>query len=299
MSTLAYFVRDDWEQRTAQMRRDQRQVAALILAVAIATTVGVGLADRLAGSVAWRSFISEAFSSCLYAAAAVWYALRDHPRRAWCLALIVYIAGLTVMALTDLVTKRGVSGATFLESARSGELVTLAGVSMGLFIPIVGWVVRRYPDEMRRIGMGLARLRVRLAVGAVAGLLIGVHLLVAAYLAGMELSVKPGPFMVWQAFYELGPQSLPEEMFMRGVIFNELFFCRQWNFWPAAFSASAIGVFSILVKQEMTADLVLTVGAIFYLVVGSVVSAALFRWSCSLLPGYANSVVFDLVATLC
>ncbi len=298
MSTLTYFVQQDWDQRTAQKRRDQRRVTAVIFGVALATTVGVGLADRLAGSVAWRSFISEAFSLCLYAAGAVWYALRDRPRVAWRTGLLVYLAGLLLMGVTDVITKRGAGGQNFLESSKSGDLVAFAGVLMGLYLPLIVWVAGRYPDEMRRIGLFFSRLKLRLLVGAATGLLIGAHLLVAAYLAGMELGLKPAPFMVWQTFYELGPQSLPEEMFMRGVIFNELFFCRRWNFWLAAFAASAIGVLSVLVKQDMAADLMTSVGAIFYLVVSGVVSAALFRWSRNLAPGYASNVVLDVVATL-
>jgi hypothetical protein len=260
----------------------------------------VGLADRLAGSVAWRSFISEAFSLCLYAAVTVWYALRDRPRVAWRTALLVYLAGLALMAVTDLITKRGAGGENFLESSNSSDSIAFVGVLMGLFIPLIFWIAGRYPDEMRRIGLSFTRTRLRLhlLVGAAVGLLIGGHLLVAAYLAGMELGFKPAPFMVWQTFYELGPQSLPEEMFMRGVIFNELFFCRQWNFWLAAFAASAIGVLSVLVKRDIAADLMVSVGAIFYLVVSGVVSAALFRWSRNLVPGYASNVVFGVVATL-
>jgi hypothetical protein len=296
---LIYSVREDWAQQVAHSERDRRRVRLAILLVAVAIGPGVLLVERLVGSVAWRSFLAEALSLCLYAAVAVWYGLRFHPRQVWRVALWVYVLGLAIMGVVDYGTKRGL-GVLLVDSPRADDPILWAGALMLLFLPLLGWVVWRYPGEMARLGFGLVRPFSRLAglilAGLGVGLLVGFHFWLTTKTAGMELGVKPWPYVGWQLFYEIGPQSLTEEMFMRGVVFNELYFGREWNFWMAALAASGLELTSLLVKQDYSTDLVIVVGVIFYTVVSGVVSAGLFRWSRSMVPGYVNNVVFGFVS---
>lgn len=301
MSTLIYSVREDWAEQIAHSEQDRRRVRLAILLVAVAIGPGVFLMDRLGGSVTWRAFLAEALSLCLYAAAAVWYGLRFQPRRIWRVALLVYVIGLVIMGVVDYATKRGLS-VLLVDSPRAKEPVLWAGGLMLLYLPLLGWVAWRYPDAMARLGFGLsrpvARLGLFLLAGLGAGLLIGFHFFLTAKTAGMDLGLKPWPYMAWQLFYEIGPQSLTEELFMRGVVFNELYFGRDWNFWTAALAASGMELLSLLVKQDYSADLIMIVGVVFYTVVSGVVSAGLFRWSRSVMPGYVSNVVFGSVLLL-
>jgi hypothetical protein len=173
---------------------------------------------------------------------------------------------------------------------------------MLLFLPALAWVARRYPIDTDRIGLSLthpfSRLRVFLFVGLGVGLLIGFHFWLTAKTAEIDLRLKPWPYMIWQFCYEAGPQSLTEELFMRGVVFNEFYFGRNWNFWKAALAASSLELLSLLVKQDYTVDILVIAGVVFYTVVASVASAGLFRWSRSLLPGYVSNIALSMVSVL-
>jgi cbb3-type cytochrome oxidase subunit 3 len=298
MSTLIYSVREDETGQSDWSGNDRRQVNLVIGFVVLAIGPGVFLVDRLIGTVAWRAFFAEALSLCLYAALAVWYALRRQPRTARQVAIVVYVIGLFIMGLVDILTKRGL-GESLVDSARAKDPILLAGVLMLLFLPLIGWVVWRYPVEMGRIGLGRGYSRSRLAlfvlVGLGVGLLVSAHFWLTARIAGIDFEAKPWPYLAWQFFYEVGPQSLTEELFLRGVVFNELYFVRTWNFWAAALAASSLELLSLLVKQNYSVSALVVAGAVFYTLVSSLVSAGLFRWSHSAIPGYANNVVFGVL----
>ena len=299
MSTLIYSVRTDWPEQAVRIQRDRQRVRRAILLVAVAIGPGVFVADRLAGTVAWRSFAGEALSLCLYAAVAVWYALRHDPRKAWRVASLVYVTGLAIMGVVDFSTKRGLS-ALLVDSPRANEPILWSGALMLLFVPSLVWVARRYPLEMSGVGFGrghsLSRLGVYVLAGLGVGLLTGFHFWLTAKSAGIELHLQPWPYAFWQFCYEVGPQSLTEELFMRGVVFNELYFGRDWDFWTAALAASGLELLSLLVKQDYSADILIIAGVVFYTVVSAVLSAGLFRWSRSVVPGYVHNVVFGVVS---
>jgi hypothetical protein len=299
LSTLIYSVRQDWPEQAVRIEQDRRRVSRAIILVVFAIGPGVFLADRLIGTVAWRSFAAEALSLCLYAAVAVWYGLRHQPRNALRVALLVYVVALAIMGVVDFSTKRGLS-TLLVDSPRADEPVLWFGALMLLFVPLLGWVAWRYPAEMSGVGFGrghsLSRLGVYVLAGLGVGLLTGFHFWLTARSAGMELQTHPWPYTFWQFFYEVGPQSLTEELFMRGVVFNELYFGRDLDFWTAALAASGLELLSLLVKQDYSADIIIVVGVIFYTVVSGVLSAGLFRWSRSVVPGYVHNVVFGVVS---
>jgi hypothetical protein len=332
VSTLIYSIREDLSEQTAQIERDRRRVYRAIVLVAVAIGPGVFVTDRLAGTMAWRSFLAEALSLCLYAAVAVWYGLRvvqsgagERSRTAWHVALLVYVVGLIIMGLVDLGTK-GSLRTPLVSSPQANDPILWAGALMIGFIPLLGWVAWRYPDRMSRVGLGfvrplpnrwgewglaeardlvkgvqtLALSRRKLAVQILAGLgvgsLIGAHFWLMTRTAGIKLDLKPWPYMAWQFFYEIGPQSLTEELFMRGVVFNYLYFWRGRNFWVAALMASSLELLSLLVKPDNSRDMRVILGVIFYTLASSIASAGLFRWSRSVVPGYVNNVVFSVVS---
>jgi hypothetical protein len=299
VSTLIYSVRGDRAEEKSWSERDRRRVNLVIGIVAVAIGPGTFLVDRLVGTVAWRSFLTEALSLCLFAAVTVWYALRRRPRTARREAVLVYVIALTIMGLVDVITKRGLS-ALLVESPRASKPILWTGALMLLFLPLLGWVARRYPTEMRRVGLGsvqpLSRLGLFILAGLAVGLLISAHFWLTARIAGMDFGAKPWPYMAWQLFYEVGPQSFTEELFMRGVVFNEFYFAREWNFWSAALAASSLELLSLLVKQDYSVSTLVIAGVVFYTVVSGVASSGLFRWSRSVIPGYMQNVVFGVAS---
>jgi hypothetical protein len=300
VSTLIYSVRTDETKQQSLVERDRRQVYGAIILVAMAIGPGVFLVEHLIGTVAWRSFLAEALSLCLYAAVAVWYGLRHRPKVAWRVALAVYVIGLGIMGFVDYHAKQGQS-VLLVDSPLARESILFwIGLLMACFVPLLGWMVWRYPHEMRQIGLCFdlpcSHLFRYIGGGLGISLLVCLHFWLTTRAIGMEMDVKPWPYMTWQFFYEIGPQSLPEELFMRGVVFNELYFGRNWNFWIAALATSGLELLSLLVKQDYSTDTIMIVGVVFYTVVSSVASAGLFRWSRNVIPGYVNNVFFGVVS---
>jgi hypothetical protein len=214
------------------------------------------------------------------------------------MTLLVYVGGLAIMGLVGFLTKRGLMG-LLVDSPRASEPILLAGLAMLLFLPLVGRIAQRYPTDMNHIGVGpvypRSRLRLYILAGLATGLLIGLHFWLTTTAVGMDFQLKPWPYVVWQVCYEIGPQSLTEELFLRGVIFNEFFFIRGWNFWAAALTAAGFELLSLGVKQDYSVDILTVAGVAFYTVVAGLVSAGLFRWSRSVVPGYVNNIVFSIV----
>ncbi len=298
MSALVYTVRDDWVERTERLRQERRRTTGVIFLVAVLSIAGVGIVDRMGWPTVITSITAEAFSLCLYLAAAIWYGLRHRPRQARRWTFFAYVVGLGVMIGSDLLTKGGLQG-ELLRSPRASSLRLLWGGIMLLFWGIVAFAVKKKPEAMRRVGLDFRHWRAQVPVGASVGLLIGSHLLAIIALSGLDsLSWKPWPYFFWQTCYEVGPQSLSEELFMRGVVFNELYFSRGLGFWTAAFLTAGLEAATVLVKQNFSADPLIIVGAAFYSLTAAFTASALFRWSRSILPGYASNVVFGLMSVL-
>ncbi|MCP4539285.1 MAG: hypothetical protein GY832_19285, partial [Chloroflexi bacterium] len=160
MSTLIYSAR---KQRATQLslvvRRDRQRVYGAIIMVMMAIGPGVFLVRRLADTVAWRSFGIETLSLCLYVAVAVWYGLR-HRQVAWRAALAVYFIALGIMALVGL-ARQGLS-APLADSSRADAPILWVGALMACFIILMGWMVRRYPNKMRQVGLYFGHSRSRL-----------------------------------------------------------------------------------------------------------------------------------------
>jgi len=297
MSVQAFHVSEEWSQITRRMYRERVYVGVAILAVVVVSTGLVAVFDRLPLSVAWASFTVEAVSLCLYGAVAVGYALY-HRARVWAIAAGVYGIGLALMAVTDWLTKSGLSMLP-VDSPRARSPILYAGVVMLLYWGVLIWLMRRFPDEMRTIGLTGARWGAWAVVGLLTGLVLGGHLLfTATTAAGMSLSLRPWPYVLWSLCYEVGVQSITEELFFRGVAFNYLYRVMGRNLWLSAIVTSLLNVAALMVKAGWSANLLLFLGTLFYTFAMGMVSAALFSRSRSIVPGFVNNVVFSMVTIL-
>ena len=293
MSVQAFHVSEDWSQINNRMRRERMLAGMAILAVVIVSTVLIAVFDRLSLPVAWSSFLVEAVSLCLYGAVAIWYALR-HRAEVWVIVAGTYGVGLTLMGLTNWITKSGLS-VRLADSPRAQSPILCAGVIMFLYWGILIWLTRRFPDEMRKIGLTGVRWGVWVVVGAITGLLLGGHLLfTAATAAGMALAFKPWPYTLWSLCYEAGIQSITEELFFRGVVFNYLYQVEERNFWLSAIATSLLNVVALIVKAGWSSNALLSLGTLFYAFAMGMVSAALFSRSRSIVPGFVNNAAFSM-----
>jgi hypothetical protein len=154
----------------------------------------------------------------------------------------------------------------------------------------LGWIAR----GGRLAGLGLRRPEPARAValGAVAGLGLGVHLLVAASLTvGHHARLVPPPADYLSALaYDVGINVPAAECFFRGALFD-----RAQRRWPAtAATAVATGPYLVryLLDPLLPRSAAFVVGAAFYLSILGTLNCWLFRWSGALWPGLASALGF-------
>ncbi len=302
MSTLAFTVREEAPEIERTLERENRW-ALILMAVTLLSAIGVVAISEWAikrptGSIALSAFVSEAGSLCLYFLAPVWFMLwRQKEEKALRIALLFYLFNLLVMALVDCTTKGGLWQELHL-SPRIHSPRLLWGLLMLLpWLPLA-LLVRRYPSGAQRIGLGTASWGENVLVGLLAGALLGAHMLLVVTALGRKLIINPWPYILWLLGYELGIQSLGEELFFRGFLFNYLHNYRGKGFWLSAFLSGLLNVAVYMVKGLWVGYAPLALGAQFYILTMAMLNAALFQWRGNLLSCWASNALFSLMASM-
>jgi membrane protease YdiL (CAAX protease family) len=298
MTLQPLLVREDWEELTRQLEREKRRLAWLIVGVVVLSAAMVGIVQRLSLSVAWDAFLGEAASLQLYLAVAVWYALRRRPE-AKRVVLAVFGALSLIMAVTDYLTKAGLSLPLW-QSEWANSPVLYSGVAMLLVWLVVGWLMRRYPEEVKAVGLDFSNWRLTAVYGLLGAGILSSHFFFTAAVSApaVVLSLKPVPYTFWMLCYEVGIQSLSEEVFFRGVVFNYLHRVRHQGFWLAGAIASSLNLLMYLAKIQFTTSPLMVMGTLFYVFMAGMIYAALYWRFNSLVPSYLANVVFSMVTIL-
>ncbi|MCR4407409.1 MAG: CPBP family glutamic-type intramembrane protease [Anaerolineae bacterium] len=291
-STLNIQVRADWNIIEQQARRDAHRNLIILVSIAAFSALATAFVDHFVWtSEALRSFLVEAASLCLYGAVAVWYALRRKPER-WRVAGTTYAFLLAVMALVDYLTKRGLHD-TFVGSGQVANPILYIGLLMAFYPLPFFWLIRRYPAEARGIGLYLTRPGLWIGAGLLSAAVLSGHFLFTSLISkAIQLRFQPLPYLVWTALFEFAVQSLSEELFFRGLVFNHLLNTRQMSLWLAAIISSSANLLIYVVKGGWVENPILTLGVIFYALMMSILSAILYRASGSIIPGWISNAAF-------
>jgi len=290
----AFYVRKNWLEIERRLEEDKRRSIRVMLLVLVISIVLVAFFDRLPLSVALSSFLSEAASLCLYPAVLVWYALRRRPE-ARKMALLAYAFLVAMMAATDWLTKAGLS-VLLADSERVTSPALYAGILMMGIWPLLIWFYRRYPAEFQAVGLNPSGLPQQFLYGLGTGLAMSLHFaFTLSYAMGAWVVPKPWPFIIWHSSYEFGIQSISEELFFRSLFFNYFYNVRHWGFWAAALTSSALNVLIYVSKVQWSANLMVAVVVIFYVFIISTVSALLYRWTDSVVPGFLSNACISMM----
>jgi hypothetical protein len=129
------------------------------------------------------------------------------------------------------------------------------------------------------------------AVGVALGAVLGGHLLLSASRTVSFRVREDGVILYAAAFaYDIGANVPSAEGFFRGALFNRL--QRRRTFAAAASSATAACIARYVADPVLPAGVDAMAGAIFYILVLSVVTAWLLWRTGSLLPGIAAALAF-------
>ncbi|HDN79849.1 MAG: hypothetical protein DRI61_03130 [Chloroflexi bacterium] len=298
MSTLAFLVNEDAELVERQLTEERRYARFLGILTLVVAALVVGVTERTVNSIALSAFISEVGSLCLYLFAPMWFILwRRMGKRAFRYSLAVYAFSVAVMALVDYTTKMGLTKPLHI-SPRAEDPILMLG-----FLMLLPWapfllVARKYPSEARRVGLCFSRWAENIGIGLLAGLALGVHLLTVALIIRHPVFPRKIPYTLWMVFYEFGIQSMSEELFFRGFLFNYLHNYEGWGMWKSAFITAFANVLIYMMKTSWTELAFVTLAALFYILTMAVMNALLYRWRNNILCCWMSNVFFSLTTTL-
>ncbi len=186
-------------------------------------------------------------------------------------------------------------GAVALILASLAARLFAAGAFAYLLVPFVlARDADRWSGLLGRVGWRLSAEPRAILLGAAAGMLLGLHLLITARMTlGYAASVPDAGIYLAALAYDVGASAVTAEWLFRGAIFSTLWW--RWSFWPAAAASTGCAVIRYLLDPSLPRAIEVMAGAAFYLVLLGLASCALRAWSGSLLPGYVATVVFFAV----
>lgn len=274
------------------MRRDQRRILIVAVTVILLTTAGVFVTLSQQMDKGIESFVSEALSFGLFLAVPVWYAFRhraDGSRK----AAAVYVLFLAIMLVNDRLIKGGLDG-ELVSSPRANEPLLYVSVSMLLIWLIPLWMVRAHPAQARSIGLNFEQTGRQVLHGGLGAAILIVHLWATLRYSGLPLSLKPWPYVLFTFCYRVSTQSLTEEIFFRGFLFNYLHCIRQERLWPTAILVSLLNVLVHLAKFRAPGSLYELFASVFYVFVMAMMNAILYRRWRGILPGLILNVLLSM-----
>jgi hypothetical protein len=247
---------------------------------------------RLLSGTPWEALALLALGGGLvsWAAAAGWLP-RGASRVAWVAAVH---GGLIATALAWASGGRGRGHALVAASlVGAGELAVQIDTRLAVaYLALPAWLALLALDgQLEPLGVRRPLRRGAFALGLGLGGLLGGHLLVAAAATlGHGVAVREAGAYLAALAYDAGANVPSGELFFRGALLNRL--QRRWAFAPAAVAATALWLLRYLLDPRLPGAPEALIGALVYLSVLGGANAWLLRWSGSVLPALAASMVF-------
>jgi AcrR family transcriptional regulator len=290
MQLLDYVVREDWRERTKQMRRETIRLWRALQALVILSALSSLVVSFFCPSQPWKDVCHTALSSCLFIGFSVWTALRSEKPE----TRNVAYAGLATLTLVGTAAVGGLlyppRGAHDDAWTIVGSLVMLS--SWGLLV----WAHRRRRAAIEQLGLTTEKWAGSALLGGVAGAAVGVHLMLTGHFAGLEHGPRPDwATVVWQVSYWAGLRGLGEELLFRGLGFRLLRERLSRSFWATAAPLMALNVLPYLVTRSSVVDEPAGLWVLPYVALMALLNVALREWWRSLIPCLACNVAFNLV----
>jgi hypothetical protein len=274
------------------MARRRDRTRWVLLGWTLAFLVCVWIAQHLVTRLVFQAMLTDGLSWGIATGVFVWYILRYRPER----YRVAWSYGLAVLALFILINSIPKWNLTVWPPEAMDAPVLFWGLWHWLYLGMIGWLMVRYPQETRALGLHFDHWRRDIGVGLLGGgVLAGHYLFVVAFSGATRLRLLPLPYLVWEVSFEAFV-ALAIELFYRATLYRYLESERRWDFWAAA-SLSSLALLALyLVKARWTSDILTLVGVLFYVIMLSTIDAALYRWTRCLLPGYIAGIVFHMTA---
>ena len=295
---LEITVRPDWRELTRQAAVQRlRTWRAVQIGLAGATLV-VLLSRLLLPDWPWHQLLRLTLFGSLFWLLPLWALLRSQQGVQAALDRLLQLYPWILAAIAVAALSQPSSAASATTSAALSWLPVLALAIPALTWPVLRTLRRAFPAQCRRLGLVRDRWAINLAIGALAGAALGLHLmLTSSFLPGRpELAGPAGLRVVWMLGYQVGLMGLGQELVLRGLAYDALM-SGAGNGFPAAAARIVILNLFVYLAALAVAPAVQFWSAAWLLAYGAAlafVATFLRRRQQSLLPGLAASVVFNL-----
>lgn len=295
---LEITVRPDWRELTRQAEVQRlRTWRAVQMAVAGATVV-VLLSRWAFPASPWPDLLYMALFSVIGWMLPLWtlQRARQGVRAALSQGVVVYL--LLLAAILVAYVTRPMVAPPPAAGAPPSYLPLLALAIPALTWPVLRWMQRAFPTHSARLGLTRERWANQVIIGALAGVALGLHLLLAAsWVSGLPQVSSPLALrLLWIFCYQAGLMSLGQELLLRGLAYDALVGGGANSFPMAAAKIVLLNLFVYLAGLALwsSADLLSAAWLLAYGAALSLLATFLRHRQQSLLPGLAASVVFHL-----
>jgi hypothetical protein len=295
MLTRHIRVRDHWTELTNQIATERAALWRIVVSVPSITFVLALTLRVLPLPAVATPILIQAVYFCFLYAIVVWYVLRYKPGGVKA-ALTFYVGSLSISIITGLLALGNLEGP--FRSAQTSWVAVVGSVLFPLNWLLLRTIAQDHPEEFETVRWMVPASKWHLLYGVIAGCLLAAHFFFTGFLARLFMPTwKSWPFVLWQLSMTLGLRALSEELFYRGLIFNQLYRILRGGFWMASAVAALCNVIPYI-AIGWHSDLVLVMITLFYVTAVAMVNAFLCRVSNSVMPGVVCSVIFHVLMVL-
>jgi hypothetical protein len=286
-------VRQDWQAIALEITGQRRRLWRVAEVALLSVTILVVTAAKLWPGWPWLGALEALLFTAVF-----WLLPLTYIFRSVGLSLAAIILRLLAASLL-LLTGAAIVYATIPDN---GAPSFWPGALPVLLVPIITWsllftIRERYPIPVRLLGMTFEHWPINVAIGAAAGLVLGLHLLlISGWLLALEPQSLPDPaLLLWALAFRLGLSALGEELFLRGLGYSVIQGGQGTSLLATLVRIALLNLLIYLLPllnsqpSPVASALLLAYGAAF------AVTATLLRYiQRSLLPSLACNVVFSL-----
>lgn len=289
---LEITVRSDWRDLSRQAAVQRLRTWRTVQIGLAGATLLVLLSSVLAPDAPWRQLLRLALFASLFWLLPLWALLRSQQSVQAALDRLLQLYPWILAAIAVAAISQPTDNATL------AWLPLLALTIPALTWPVLRTMRRAFPAQCRRLGLVRERWAINLAIGALAGAALGLHLvLTSSFLPGRPVPASPvGLRVVWMLGYQVGLMGLGQELVLRGLAYDALMSMGGNGFPAAAGKIVALNLFIYLAALAVAPTVQLW-GAAWLLAYGAalaLMATFLRHRQQSLLPGLAASVIFNL-----
>ena len=286
-------VRQDWQEIAQQISGRHRRIWRTAQIAVLATTLFMVSTAGLGAEWAWLGVFGAVLFTFVLWLPPLYVVYRSVDSSL--IAVVLRLLAASVLLLTGVVL-------TYATIPGDGNQLSWSVVSPVLIVPVITWSLvlvmrRRYPIPCRLLGMTFERWPSNVLVGAAAGLVLGLHLLLTSgWLLSPQPRGLPDPaLLLWALSFRLGLSALGEELFFRGLGYRVIYDGHARSLLVTLAQVSLLNLLIFLVPilnsqaSPFTTALLLAYGAAF-----GVTATLLRHTQRSLLPSLACNGVFGL-----